>query len=163
METLGILNLCIATFPPLPPSTPSLSLSPLHPPSLIADETDIIDEAIYYFKANVFFKQYEVKVSEEGPSLPLVLHLAGLWPCLHVSPLEPTLTRVHMYIHMYINTYASTCCACVFSHFVCMCNLCLFSLSEECAMFSQGPADRVLIYLTLYISECLKKLQKVYT
>lgn len=25
----------------------------------------------------------------------------------------------------------------------------------------QSPADRVLIYLTLYISECLKKLQKV--
>ena len=25
----------------------------------------------------------------------------------------------------------------------------------------QGSADRVLIYLTLYISECLKKLQKV--
>lgn len=48
------------------------------------DENDIIDEALYYFKANVFFKQYEVK----------------------------------------------------------------------------GSADRVLIYLTLYISECLKKLQK---
>ena len=25
----------------------------------------------------------------------------------------------------------------------------------------QSPADRVLIYLTLYISECLKKLQRV--
>ena len=27
----------------------------------------------------------------------------------------------------------------------------------------QGSADRVLIYLTLYISECLKKLQKVFS
>jgi hypothetical protein len=26
------------------------------------DDTDIIDEALYYFKANVFFKSYEVKV-----------------------------------------------------------------------------------------------------
>ena len=46
--------------------------------------TDIIEEAIYYFKANIFFKNYEIK----------------------------------------------------------------------------GDADRVLIYLTLYISECLKKLQR---
>ncbi len=27
------------------------------------DDTDIIDEALYYFKANVFFKSYEVKVT----------------------------------------------------------------------------------------------------
>ncbi|CAI9161414.1 unnamed protein product [Rangifer tarandus platyrhynchus] len=47
-------------------------------------ETDIVDEAIYYFKANVFFKNYEIK----------------------------------------------------------------------------KEADRTLIYITLYISECLKKLQK---
>ena len=26
------------------------------------DDTDIIDEALYFFKANVFFKSYEVKV-----------------------------------------------------------------------------------------------------
>lgn len=25
-------------------------------------DSDIIDEAIYYFKANVFFKNYEIKV-----------------------------------------------------------------------------------------------------
>ncbi|KPP69089.1 actin-related protein 2/3 complex subunit 3-like [Scleropages formosus] len=48
-------------------------------------DSDIIDEAIYYFKANVFFKNYEIK----------------------------------------------------------------------------NEADRTLIYITLYISECLKKLQKV--
>lgn len=47
-------------------------------------DSDIIDEAIYYFKANVFFKNYEIK----------------------------------------------------------------------------NEADRTLIYVTLYISECLKKLQK---
>ena len=47
-------------------------------------ETDIVDEAIYYFKANVFFKNYEIK----------------------------------------------------------------------------NEADRTLVYITLYISECLKKLQK---
>uniref|UniRef100_A0A2R8Z752 Actin-related protein 2/3 complex subunit 3 n=1 Tax=Pan paniscus TaxID=9597 RepID=A0A2R8Z752_PANPA len=47
-------------------------------------DTDIVDEAIYYFKANVFFKNYEIK----------------------------------------------------------------------------NEADRTLIYIPLYISECLKKLQK---
>lgn len=50
----------------------------------VADELDILDEALFYFKANVFFKTYEI----------------------------------------------------------------------------QGDADRVMIYLTLYITECLKKLQK---
>ena len=49
-----------------------------------SDEADIIDEALYYFKANVFFRTYEIK----------------------------------------------------------------------------SESDRVLIYLTLYITECLKKLQK---
>ena len=46
---------------------------------------DIVDETLQYFKANVFFKNYEIKT----------------------------------------------------------------------------PADRVLIYLTLYVTECLKKLQKI--
>lgn len=46
-------------------------------PSAIFDllsgiESDIIDEAIYYFKANVFFKNYEIKVT--------VLHLQGRGP-----------------------------------------------------------------------------------
>lgn len=27
---------------------------------------DVIDEAIYYFKANVFFKNYEIKVRGSG-------------------------------------------------------------------------------------------------
>ncbi|CAH1985717.1 unnamed protein product [Acanthoscelides obtectus] len=49
-----------------------------------SNEQDIIDEAIYYFKANVFFRTYEIK----------------------------------------------------------------------------SEADRLLIYITLYITECLKKLQK---
>ena len=50
----------------------------------VSEEADIIDEALYYFKANVFFRTYEIK----------------------------------------------------------------------------SESDRVLIYLTLYITECLKKLQK---
>lgn len=29
-----------------------------------AKDSDIIEEAIYYFKANVFFKNYEIKVRE---------------------------------------------------------------------------------------------------
>lgn len=33
--------------------------------SYSAKDTDIVDEAIYYFKANVFFKNYEIKVSGE--------------------------------------------------------------------------------------------------
>ena len=54
-------------------------------PRLDANTEDIIDEALAYFKPNVFFRQYEIK----------------------------------------------------------------------------GPADRTLIYLILYITECLKKLQRV--
>ena len=54
------------------------------PPWRAGGEKDIVDEAIYYFKANVFFKNYEIK----------------------------------------------------------------------------GDADRVLVYLTLYISQCLGRLQK---
>ncbi|XP_011498036.1 PREDICTED: actin-related protein 2/3 complex subunit 3 [Ceratosolen solmsi marchali] len=54
------------------------------PPLLTVEDMDIIDEALYYFKANVFFRTYEIK----------------------------------------------------------------------------SEADRVLIYITLYITECLKKLQK---
>ncbi|KAK2102584.1 hypothetical protein P7K49_020251 [Saguinus oedipus] len=62
----------------------------LEPPrtACTTKDTDIVDEAIYYFKANVFFKNYEIK----------------------------------------------------------------FVVDNE--------ADRTLIYITLYISECLKKLQK---
>ena len=55
--------------------------APILPPS---DQLDIIDETLYYFKANVFFRTYEIK----------------------------------------------------------------------------SESDRVLIYLTLYVTECLKKLQK---
>ena len=31
--------------------------------SISASDNDIIDEAIYYFKANIFFRNYEIKVS----------------------------------------------------------------------------------------------------
>uniref|UniRef100_F6WE31 Actin-related protein 2/3 complex subunit 3 n=1 Tax=Equus caballus TaxID=9796 RepID=F6WE31_HORSE len=64
-------------------------------------DTDIVDEAIYYFKANVFFKNYEIK----PPSLLLLV---------------PVRNEVK----------------------------------------EKNEADRTLIYITLYISECLKKLQK---
>lgn len=30
---------------------------------ILADGDDIIDEAIYYFKANIFFRNYEIKVN----------------------------------------------------------------------------------------------------
>lgn len=33
------------------------------PPQLNTNEQDIIDEALYYFKANVFFRTYEIKVN----------------------------------------------------------------------------------------------------
>lgn len=32
-------------------------------PTLNGDELDIIDEALYFFRANVFFRTYEIKVS----------------------------------------------------------------------------------------------------
>lgn len=34
--------------------------------AIAAKDTDIIDEAIYYFKANVFFKNYEIKVRKRN-------------------------------------------------------------------------------------------------
>lgn len=71
------------TEPSRAPAAPSL-VSFIQVSILCAKDTDIVDEAIYYFKANVFFKNYEIK----------------------------------------------------------------------------NEADRTLIYITLYISECLKKLQK---
>lgn len=39
----------------------------------LAKDTDIIDEAIYYFKANVFFKNYEIKVTFWDTVLIVVL------------------------------------------------------------------------------------------
>lgn len=63
-------------------------------------EFDIIDEALTLFKANVFFKNYEIKVN--------------LMRCRNALNL----------------TFKS-------------------------------EADRTLIYITLYITECLKKIQKV--
>ena len=32
------------------------------PPLANSEEQDIIDEALYFFKANVFFRTYEIKV-----------------------------------------------------------------------------------------------------
>lgn len=33
-------------------------------PTQVGQDSDIIDEALYYFKANVFFRTYEIKVCQ---------------------------------------------------------------------------------------------------
>lgn len=53
----------------------------------LAKDTDIIDEAIYYFKANVFFKNYEIKVrrmtvQQAGCAGAWKIHLHAL-TCIH--------------------------------------------------------------------------------
>ncbi|RZF36786.1 hypothetical protein LSTR_LSTR004360 [Laodelphax striatellus] len=78
-STLTEYSKCVGNMAVLPLRTQCRGPAPT-----TTQETDIIDEALYYFKANVFFRTYEIK----------------------------------------------------------------------------NEADRVLIYLTLYITECLKKLQK---
>lgn len=42
----------------LPIKTGVRGPAPMH----VGDANDVIDEALYYFKANVFFRNYEVKV-----------------------------------------------------------------------------------------------------
>ncbi|XP_034948334.1 actin-related protein 2/3 complex subunit 3 [Chelonus insularis] len=76
-------NVSLGNMALLPLKTSFRGPAPSSPP----DKDDIIDEALYYFKANVFFRTYEIK----------------------------------------------------------------------------SDADRVLIYITLYITECLKRLQKCST
>jgi actin related protein 2/3 complex, subunit 3 len=49
------------------------------PPGINASEMDIIDEAIYYFKANVFFRNYEVKVRQsKNPRVIIFLILSSV-------------------------------------------------------------------------------------
>lgn len=67
-------------------------------------ENDIIDDSIFYFKANVFFRTYEVKV--------IICYIQFKL----------------FYLIYYLNF--------------------------------QSEVDRVLIYITLYITDCLKKLQR---
>lgn len=91
---------------------------------IIADAEDIIDEAVYYFKANVFFKNYEIKVRNVWLwTMFLVWHRYSIWNLLH------NLFDI-LWIIWYFRVF-------------------------------QSEADRTLIYITLYITECLKKLQKV--
>jgi hypothetical protein len=72
--------------------------------SCLANETeDIIDEAIKFFRANIFFRNYDIKVS--------------------------------------------------------LMKIVLFSSNSSYLL--KHDADRTLIYLTLYITECLRRLQKV--
>lgn len=75
-------------------------------PTVATLEQDVIDESLYFFKANVFFRTYEIKVSG--------------W---EIVAIELTLTASNL-------------------------------------SFVQSEVDRVLIYVTLYITECLKRLQR---
>ena len=52
-------------------------------------ETDIIDEAIYYFKANVFFKNYEIKVK------------TCIIPCNSLYPSSNMTEVFYMYVHLH--------------------------------------------------------------
>ncbi|KAI5719964.1 hypothetical protein M8J76_017297 [Diaphorina citri] len=79
-STLTDFNQCVGNIAMLPIKTQYRGPAP----QFTTGEQDIIEEALYYFKANVFFRTYEIK----------------------------------------------------------------------------SEADRLLIYITLYITECLKKLQK---
>ena len=40
-------------------------------------DTDIVDEAIYYFKANVFFKNYEIKNEADWTLIYTTLYISG--------------------------------------------------------------------------------------
>jgi len=42
--------------------------------SLADDDMDIVDEALTYFKANVFFRNYEIKSEADRPHLSHALH-----------------------------------------------------------------------------------------
>lgn len=44
-------------------------------PSFNNKEQDIIDEALYFFKANVFFRTYEIKVTFKSLLLSKILYL----------------------------------------------------------------------------------------
>lgn len=97
-------------------------------------ESDIIDEAIYYFKANVFFKNYEIKVTHmsRSPDWETMFLLGER----HYIPFSLSLV-LQLTSQRRSGTFLTS--------------VCLF----------QNEADRTLIYVTLYISECLKRLQKV--
>lgn len=84
-------------------------------------ELDIIDEALNYFKANVFFRFYEIKVTELV-YCSIILSKLCLWKNIAFLPQH--------------------------------------NLKWVFSIAFQSDADRVLIYLTLYVSECLKRLQK---
>lgn len=47
----------------------------LCPLALSGSDFDIIDEALHYFKANVFFRNYEIKVSASSLSSFTVIRL----------------------------------------------------------------------------------------
>lgn len=91
------------------------------PAPSIKTDNDIIDESLYFFKANVFFRTYEIKVGREFQS-----------------------AHTHILVYYVYNPYKQL-------------NLLIFNLF----MFAvQSEVDRVLIYVTLYITECLKRLAR---
>uniref|UniRef100_A0A8P0PI10 Actin-related protein 2/3 complex subunit 3 n=1 Tax=Canis lupus familiaris TaxID=9615 RepID=A0A8P0PI10_CANLF len=55
-------------------------------------DTDIVDEAIYYFKANVFFKNYEIKNEADRTLIYIYIYI-----------------YIHIYIYIYITLYISEC------------------------------------------------------
>lgn len=81
------------------------------PAPSVNTDNDIIDESLYFFKANVFFRTYEVKVCTVN-------------------------SIIQTYKQFDLVTF----------------NRCMFAVQSE--------VDRVLIYVTLYITECLKRLAR---
>uniref|UniRef100_A0A2K5EVD2 Actin-related protein 2/3 complex subunit 3 n=1 Tax=Aotus nancymaae TaxID=37293 RepID=A0A2K5EVD2_AOTNA len=59
-------------------SSSSLHLSPpgWGPAPRETKDTDIVDEAIYYFKANVFFKNYEIKNEADRTLIYITLYIS---------------------------------------------------------------------------------------
>ncbi|XP_017851895.1 actin-related protein 2/3 complex subunit 3 [Drosophila busckii] len=52
-------------------------------PSLTADnELDIIDESLYYFKANIFFRSYEVKSEVDRVLIYVTLYISECLKCI---------------------------------------------------------------------------------
>ncbi|KPJ14795.1 Actin-related protein 2/3 complex subunit 3 [Papilio machaon] len=109
-------------------------------------ELDVIDEALNYFKANVFFRFYEIKSDADRVLIYLTLYISE---CL--KKLQKCSNKNQGQQEMYMLAISK------------------FDIPGEPGFplnsvyakpTSTQEADRVLIYLTLYISECLKKLQK---
>ena len=69
---------------------------------LLGGENDIIDEAIYFFKANIFFRNYEIKVSIDRKGIFMQKNKVA--------------TIILLDILIEINKILSWVCVCVFMH-----------------------------------------------